>query len=131
MTAMARPPDGSPWKMSRVAAWNLSRLRRERGWSQHALGMRLVDFVGRTSTQAQISALEKQRCHLGIDMLAVFAELFAVPLGEFLTPPPGVTPPPCLATGNNEAAALKFCSDEALIAEVARRVRCPRQVTTR
>lgn len=65
-----------------LVAWNLRRLRTERGVSQE----RLAADAG--VDRAYVSELEREQGNASVDMLDKLASVLSVPIGEFLAVPP-------------------------------------------
>jgi transcriptional regulator with XRE-family HTH domain len=65
-----------------LVAWNLRRLRTERGVSQERLA------ADASVDRAYISELEREQGNASVDLLDRLAEVLGVGIGDFLVPPP-------------------------------------------
>ena len=65
-----------------LVAWNLRRLRTERGVSQERLA------ADADVDRAYVSELEREQGNASVDMLDKLASVLGVPIGEFLAVPP-------------------------------------------
>lgn len=79
-------------KARALFAWNLRRLRLERGISQE----RLAADAG--IDRAYMSELERKRGNATLDLIDKLADVLKVPQGEFFVPPP---------TGSKKLSPLK------------------------
>lgn len=77
-----------------LVAWNLRRLRTERGLSQE----RLAADTG--VDRAYVSELERAQGNASVDLLDRLADVLKSPLSEFfVVPQDPTTPPPALPSG--------------------------------
>jgi transcriptional regulator with XRE-family HTH domain len=82
-----------------LLAWNIRRLRAERGVSQE----RLAADTG--VDRAYVSELEREQGNATVDLLDRLAEAFQTHISEFfIEPPPGVTRPAVLQKGRKSKA---------------------------
>jgi transcriptional regulator with XRE-family HTH domain len=78
--------------INQIVANNLSRARRERGWSQEDLGERLGQHLGHPWSVASVSAAERsidsgRGRRFDANELAAFARVFGLPISYFFLPP--------------------------------------------
>ena len=81
---------------NQIVAFNLTRARTDRGWSQPEAAAALEPFLGVRWSRASYSAVERSVDGVRIkqfsaDELVAIARCFDRPISWFLTPPPGVT----------------------------------------
>jgi transcriptional regulator with XRE-family HTH domain len=84
------------WGMTprELLAWNVRKLRVERGLSQERLALEAQ------IKRVLISQIERQQVNLGIDALGKIAFALGCPITDLLRePPPGETMPPVLRPG--------------------------------
>ena len=81
--------------INQIVANNLSRARRERGWSQEDLGKRLGQHLGHPWSVASVSAAERsvdygaRARRFDANEIAAFALIFGLPISYFFLPPEG------------------------------------------
>ncbi len=88
----SRPKRYTP---NQVVAFNLTRARIDRGWSQPEAAAALEPFLGVRWSRASYSAVERSVDGVRIkqfsaDELVAIARCFGRPIGWFLTPPDGI-----------------------------------------
>lgn len=85
-------------KAKRLVAWNVRRLRVERGLTQEALALSAdVDM-------SHLANLEVERANVSIEFLEQLADVLSVHISEFFRAfPEGATKPPALAKGRKKA----------------------------
>jgi len=90
--------------INQVVAYNLTRARRQNGWSQKETAQRLTVLTGRSWTPATLGAAERSREGMRVkefhaDELLAFSVLFDMPLARFLLPPDTDQSPASYALG--------------------------------
>ena len=90
------------YRPNQIVAYNLRRLRTERGWSQMDAAGRLAPFLGVVWTSANFSVAERHQPkpgqkvrEFGADEIVAFAAVFDVGIDALFQPPPdagGVRP---------------------------------------
>jgi hypothetical protein len=87
----ARPSAGA-WTPNQIVAYNVSRARMMRGWTQDQAAEALEPFLGHRLSNASFSALERsvdggRVREFSADEIFAFARGFNLPIGWFFTPP--------------------------------------------
>jgi transcriptional regulator with XRE-family HTH domain len=91
---MARKTREQPaWTPNQIVAFNVSRARLLRGWTQEQAAEALAPYLGARLSGASFSALERSVAggrirEVSADELLALSRAFEVPIGWFLTPPP-------------------------------------------
>lgn len=88
-----RKPDPRTWTPNQIVAFNISKARLKRGWTQDQAAEALAPYLGARLSTASWSAIERsvdggRIREFTADELIAFARGFELPLGWFLTPPP-------------------------------------------
>ena len=90
----ARPSAGA-WTPNQIVAYNVSRARMMRGWTQDQTAEALEPFLGHRLSNASFSALERsvdggRIREFSADEIFAFARGFKLPIGWFFTPPSAI-----------------------------------------
>jgi len=86
-------PEGDPYDVNAVVAYNLRAIRKVRGLTQEQVAERLAAFTGHRLLQASISAMERafdggRRRLFDAHTLYLLSKVFDVPIIYFFLPPP-------------------------------------------
>ncbi|MBA2283325.1 MAG: helix-turn-helix transcriptional regulator [Acidimicrobiia bacterium] len=92
MARRSRPAQRPTWTPNQIVAFNLSKARLLRGWTQTQAAEALEPYLGTRLSPASWSAMERsvdggRIREITADELVAFARGFELPVGFFLTPP--------------------------------------------